>query len=1000
MLNNDKVLTEVVPELVNWAQCEICKKWRRLPLGMNPDTLPDEWVCSMNTWDLSYNSCEALEEVTLNTPETFPTFSLIETVNTSNTQSRPAKSRKRNSNNLTSNTQGSNLLHNTKNTVQGIHNSLDTRGNTSLTETNKIKPLEEHLSEEVANNLKEWLKVHFVSNGELLNKQQDTSNEPEVTMELPSIWPDNYRDIKNIQLIRSKIFEILNEKGLRMKYNNLKTKNNDPQVIQNYLTGNYSICIYRTQNPCELSHPLYSRVIIAGNDSSIYARYLAKDICGFFPAHTKSMRLVQNFGNNFNTNIIGTANTYLKNNSPLIIGNTQALKLSSACKTQWELIPFDFYEDSTDNLDIDVTRFDSQNCWNRCVNAFNRLISKSEDENIKSDIPIYMTSNLRYPEYHPKNSKLNDFGCTNDFPTFDILDVLPLYSWLRNTLNGDILEPPSNLTSNFGSIGASVKRPYYTRCAYNREKVKKPLVSLEGTPESIQKVRRSSRHLVKREEQKQLETNIEQEEETITTEGIVNRVTSDIQFDKHEPEEVNKLSEQIEQEVVTDYKDQIIEMLSDYKSIPECKSTSECESILECKSIPEYRELSDINSQEKLVDSINNQVLENKVVEISNEFVETNKYTDQVQVENSELEQDVILKQGIRVSEEDTDKSQKPKKSSKIEGVSTKKKQKETLNKKVKNEILKTSEEQNHLIKDMSAKFCETSKPHEVEEQKLHLKSKRRLKKISSSADVTFTSNETNYTKLKHEYRKRLRKLVKSDEEKESDDQTNLILFDRETQTGNPEKEIPNSKDNFIKQHKEEKTTEEISSLPIIPRKKCPDHIEKMISVGSSKCDPWTPISDSHTNKRENSMEDIQQLQSTHLLQQIQPTSSFRKRNSSWQSDFKRQKLSEYRQNDYQSHRKTYYECFDPNDRHKATDPPVSHDSTYSSKTPTYNGYKYNPSNNINLTKRNSSYIPNNRNNYHSFNAINTSNGGNFSSSNTYNHRLWYQSYQGRHSTG
>ncbi|KAL7069072.1 CW-type Zinc Finger family protein [Cryptosporidium serpentis] len=984
MLNNDKVLTEVVPELVNWAQCEICKKWRRLPLGMNPDTLPDEWVCSMNTWDISYNSCEALEEVTLNTSETLPTFSLMETVNTGNTQSRPIRNRKRNSNNLTSNTQGSNLLYSTKNTVQNIQNSLDTRGNTSLTQTNQIKPLEEHFSEEVANNLKEWLKLNFVFNDGLLNKQEDASNEPEVTMELPSIWPDNYKNIKNIQLIRSKIFEILNEKGLRMKYNHLETKNNDSQIIQNYLTRNYSICIYRTQNPCELSHPLYSRVIIAGNDSSIYARYLAKDICGFFPAHTKDMGLAQNFVNNLNTNIIGAPNTYLKNNSPLIIGSTQALKLFSACKAQWELIPFDFYEDSTDNLNIDVTKFDSQNRWNRCANAFNRLISKSKDENIKSDIPIYMTSNLRYSEYHPKNGKLNNLRCTNDFPIFDILDVLPLYSWLMNTLNGDILEPPSNLTSNFGNIGASIRRTYSTRCAYNREKVKKPLISLEGTPESIQKVRRSSRHLVKKEEQKQLETNIEQGEETITTEDVVNKVISDIQFDEHESEKANKLSEQIEQEVVADDKNQIVETLNDCKSIPECKG------------------LSDINFQEKSIDSINNQILENKIVEISNEFVEIDKYIDQVQVEDSELEQDVILKQDIRKSEEETDKPQKSKKSSKIEGVSTKKKQKETLNKKVKNKILKEiSEEQNHLVKDISVEFCETSKSHEVEEkQKLLLKSKRRLKKISSSVGVTFIYNETNYIELKHEDKKRLRKFVKSDEEKESDDQTNLILSDKEAQTKSPGKRILNSKDNFIKQYKEEKTTEKISSLPIIPRKKCSDHMEKITLIGSSKCDPWTPISDSHTNKRGNSMEDTQQLQSTHLLQQIQPTSSSWKRNSSWQGDFKRQKSSEYRQNDYQPHRKTYYEYFDPNDRHKATDPPVNYDNTYNNKTPAYNGYQYNLNNTINPAKRSSSYIPNNRNSYHSFNAINTSNnGGNFSSSNTHNHRLWYQSYQGRHST-
>jgi hypothetical protein len=33
-----------------WVQCDQCGKWRRLPLAINPDALPDRWDCSMITW--------------------------------------------------------------------------------------------------------------------------------------------------------------------------------------------------------------------------------------------------------------------------------------------------------------------------------------------------------------------------------------------------------------------------------------------------------------------------------------------------------------------------------------------------------------------------------------------------------------------------------------------------------------------------------------------------------------------------------------------------------------------------------------------------------------------------------------------------------------------------------------------------------------------------------------------------------------------------------------
>lgn len=48
----------------NWVQCErrSCRKWRRLPADISPESLPDRWICSMNTWDERFASCAADEE--------------------------------------------------------------------------------------------------------------------------------------------------------------------------------------------------------------------------------------------------------------------------------------------------------------------------------------------------------------------------------------------------------------------------------------------------------------------------------------------------------------------------------------------------------------------------------------------------------------------------------------------------------------------------------------------------------------------------------------------------------------------------------------------------------------------------------------------------------------------------------------------------------------------------------------------------------------------------
>ncbi|KAJ8396622.1 hypothetical protein AAFF_G00016880 [Aldrovandia affinis] len=45
----------------NWAQCDDCLKWRKLPDGIEPNSLPDEWFCHMNP-DPQYRFCRVEEE--------------------------------------------------------------------------------------------------------------------------------------------------------------------------------------------------------------------------------------------------------------------------------------------------------------------------------------------------------------------------------------------------------------------------------------------------------------------------------------------------------------------------------------------------------------------------------------------------------------------------------------------------------------------------------------------------------------------------------------------------------------------------------------------------------------------------------------------------------------------------------------------------------------------------------------------------------------------------
>ncbi|TYI59272.1 hypothetical protein E1A91_D10G024800v1 [Gossypium mustelinum] len=53
--------TDKSGEKIQWAQCEDCFKWHRLPSDV---LLPSKWTCSSNSWDPERSSCSATQELT------------------------------------------------------------------------------------------------------------------------------------------------------------------------------------------------------------------------------------------------------------------------------------------------------------------------------------------------------------------------------------------------------------------------------------------------------------------------------------------------------------------------------------------------------------------------------------------------------------------------------------------------------------------------------------------------------------------------------------------------------------------------------------------------------------------------------------------------------------------------------------------------------------------------------------------------------------------------
>lgn len=66
-VENGKGIPVMIPPVEmedNWVQCDKCHTWRLLPVGTNPDNLPEKWVCSMLDWLPDMNRCSFTEDET------------------------------------------------------------------------------------------------------------------------------------------------------------------------------------------------------------------------------------------------------------------------------------------------------------------------------------------------------------------------------------------------------------------------------------------------------------------------------------------------------------------------------------------------------------------------------------------------------------------------------------------------------------------------------------------------------------------------------------------------------------------------------------------------------------------------------------------------------------------------------------------------------------------------------------------------------------------------
>lgn len=457
---------DISSDLVDWAQCEICKKWRRLPLGMNPNTLPEEWVCTMNTWDNAYNSCDAAEEVISIPHENLNLSAHDKDILNSDLQNRSLKGRKKNlnifpSNNALTQASGSKLV-NSQNSNHNQDAVRDLRDN--LTPDSLLnRPLIESLS-----NWSQELKYNTSS-----------SSSDKLEQKFPSCWPSEYQNLDDISLFRNKHFE---------GFEKSKSKNNNfsgnYEILSNIkISQSFPICVFKNNIINSKVHPLQGRSVITGTEAPVIFKVIGKSINGIFPVLSKSQSIKYSNNHHANNNILSSNNQ--KNQGTISNINANCLEFIPATRSDWDS-PFTDLSNSlfaSNSVNFKLSRY--RESWSDCNNSYSKLFP---EEDCPPLIPNYLNETYFDPRANNSKGLLNEF---NEQMNIDILDLLPIFTWLENPNNTNHPIYHKISQSNSSTLSNKVSKKY--NGIKNATKGRTKQLDTFQT-ESINLLRRSSRN--------------------------------------------------------------------------------------------------------------------------------------------------------------------------------------------------------------------------------------------------------------------------------------------------------------------------------------------------------------------------------------------------------------------------------------------------------------------------------------------------------------------------
>ncbi|KAJ1608000.1 putative cysteine binding domain-containing protein [Cryptosporidium canis] len=396
---------ESSPDLVDWAQCELCKKWRRLPLGMNPNTLPEEWVCTMNTWDKVYNSCNVPEEVVGVPHENLHLNILDQGPLYSDFQNRSLKGRKKNMNIFPSNT----LVQ--VSSSKPIANPSLSHNQDIVRDFNSSVMPENLLNRDLIESLSNW--------SQELKHLEDSSSSDRLEKNFPSCWPSEYKNLEDIPLFRNKSFE---------GFEKSKSKNNNfsgnCEILSNMkISQGFPICIFKNNIISPNNHPLQGRSIITGSDVPIIFKVIGRSISGIFPVISKTQSIKHS--NNYINNSISSSN-HQKAQGVMSSINTNSLEFIPASRSDWDSPFVDLSSSLFTSKGIDFNWKMYREGWNKCIHSYSKLFPR---ESCPQVVPSYI--NEKYLDIKNTNPKvlLDEVG---EQINVDILDLLPVLSWLES----------------------------------------------------------------------------------------------------------------------------------------------------------------------------------------------------------------------------------------------------------------------------------------------------------------------------------------------------------------------------------------------------------------------------------------------------------------------------------------------------------------------------------------------------------------------------------------